>query len=180
VAQNNQEYIIEVFNAKGKAERVIKRDYKSVKRSDKDIADDEERNAEMSARFGGELNIDVPQFERDIGSMYPRKDGNLWVENSQGNHDCPEGQLGFFDEYDADGKYLRQVSIAVDYDSERDNYVLVNDLLYILKEGQKQPETTSTGGGAGNMMVMISGNSNSDEEEDEGLPPGVVCYKLNR
>ncbi|MCP4291515.1 MAG: hypothetical protein GY780_06740 [bacterium] len=181
VAQHEQEYKIEVFNASGKAERVINRDYKSVKRSAKDIAEDEERNADMAARFGGDISMEVPEFERDIGTLHPRNDGQLWVENSRGRKDCPEGQLGYFDEYDAEGKFLRRVSIAVEYDSDRDNYVLVDDLLYILKEGQKQPETTSTGGGGGNMMVMISGNSSSDEDEDEeGMPPGVVCYKLVR
>ena len=181
VAQFDQEYKIEVFDAKGDAERVINRDYNSVKRSAEAIAEDEERSAEMAARFGGDVHLDVPKFEPDIGTLYPRKDGQLWVENSQGNHDCPEGQLGYFDEYDEEGKYLRRVSIAVDYDPQRDEYVILDDLLYILKEGLKQPETTSTSGGGGNMMVMISGNSSSeDDEEDEGLPPGVVCYKLIR
>ncbi len=90
--------------------------------------------------------------------------------------------MGLFDEFDAEGKYVRQISIAVDYDSDRDQYVLLEDRLYVLKEAQKQPETTSTSGGGGAMMVMISGNPSNDDDDDEeeGAPPGVVCYKLLR
>ena len=182
VAQYENEYKIEVFDAKGKADRVIFREYSSLKRSSEDIAEDEERNAELATRFGGaQMDIEVAQFERDIGTMHPRQNGQLWVSTSRGNHNRPIGAVGVFDEFDAEGKFVRQVSIEAEYDPERDNYVLQGDHLFILKEGQKQPETTSTSGGGGMRMIMISsGGSTDDEEEDEGLPPGVVCYKLVR
>ncbi len=182
VAQHSHEYKIEVFNADGQAERLIQREYKSLKRSSQDLAEEEERNASLAARFGGTMEMEIDKYERDINTMHPREKGVLWVETSRGTKDCPEGQLGLFDEFSSDGKFMRQVGIAVDYDAQRDSYVLVKDRLYILKEAQKQPATTSTGGGEGSRMIVMTGNvgDDDDDDEEEGMPPGVVCYQLVR
>jgi hypothetical protein len=183
VAQHNYEYKIEVFDDEGKATKSISRDYDSLKRTPEAIAEDEERNADMAARFGGNIEIDIPQFERDIRSLHPRQDGVLWVATSRGNQECPEGKLGVFDEYDADGKFVRQISIKADYNPTHDRYVLLKDRLYVLKEAQMQPASTSSSGGGGSMMVMVSGgpsSSDDDGDEDDGAPPGVICYRLKR
>ncbi len=181
VTQHNHDYKIEVFNAEGTAERVICREYDTLKRLAADIAADEEQNAEMAQRFSGSIELEVPQYERDINTVYPRPDGKLWVSTSRGIRNCPAGAIGTFDVYDAEGKFVRQLSIEVDYNPERDQYVLTDDRLFILKEAQMRPASTSTSGGGGTMMVMMSGGSNNDDDDDTdtGAPPGVVCYKLD-
>jgi len=179
VAQHYDQYAIEVFNTLGEPERVIRREYTSVKRSAAEIAAEEAQNAEMAERFSGSVEMIVEQFERDIGAMHPRVDGELWVRNSQGTRECPAGALGVFDVFDADGKYQRRVALQADYDDDRDAYILAGDRLYILKEARKRPASTASSGGGGMMMVVATrGGADDDEEDEEAVPPSVICYRL--
>lgn len=179
VFRKAKEYELEIFDAAGAKKGIIRREYKSVRRSDEAMARDRKQAEEMRERFNGNVELQVEEFARDIAGVIARPNGDLWVENSQGRKDCPEQSVGLFDVFDKEGRYTRRVRIAADYDPERDNYALVSDRLYVFKEAQKAPPRTSTSGGGGMMIMMVTGGS-SDEEDDEGevMPYEVICYRL--
>jgi hypothetical protein len=182
VFQKAKEYRLDVFDAAGAQQGIIRRDYKSVRRSDKSLAAAHKQAEEMRERFGGNLEMEVEEYARDISDVIARPDGEIWVVNSQGDKECPEQSLGLFDVFDESGRYSRRVRIEADYDSERDNFCLIDDRLYIFKEAQKAPPRSSTSGGGGMMIMMVSGSSASeDEDEDEEVMPyEVICYRLPR
>jgi hypothetical protein len=181
VFQQNKEYKLEVFDATGSPTMIIRREYEPVRRSDEAIARDKKRQESMAERFGGHTDMQVEEFARDISEAIARPNGDLWVKNSQGDDDCPEQSLGYFDVFNSAGHYVKRVRIEADYDPQRDNFSIRDNKLYVFKEAQKAPDRTSTSGGGGMTMVMISGSgANEDDEDDEALPFEVVCYQLPR
>jgi len=179
VFQENQEYKLEVFGADGQPEMVIRREYKPVRRSDKEIEQDKRQQEEMRARFGGMIDREIPQMARHISAAFARPNGNLWVQNSQGDKDCPENSIGYFDVFNTEGHYVKRVRIEADYDPQRDNFRLLGKHLLVFKEAQKAPERTATSGGGGMQMVMVSGGGGFDEDDDEDPRPyEVVFYRL--
>ncbi len=180
VFQENQEYKLEIFGADGKPEMLIRRDYEPVRRSDKDIEQDERQQETMRQRFGDNFAQPVATMARHISNAFVRPNGNLWVQNSQGDVDCPENSIGYFDVFNTDGQYVKRVRIEADYDPDRDNFRLLGKNLLVFKEAQKAPERTTTSGGGGMSMVMISGGGGADEEDDdeEPRPYEVVFYRL--
>ncbi len=174
------EYRIEVFDTAGQLERIIHREYKRLHRTEHDIERDREEAEEMSRQFGGDIDRDILEYERDIQDLHPRPNGHLWVETSRGMRDRPAGTVGIFDAYDEKGHFLHQVTIKADFDPRRDNFVLRGDRLFVLKEAEAQPATTSSGGGGGMQIMIRSGNAVDDDEDDddEGMPPYVACYRI--
>lgn len=172
-------YRLEYFDRQGKPARVVTREYETVRRSDEDIAAARKQAKAMSERFAG-VEMQVEERARDISAVYPRPDGSLWVANSSGSRECPAGSLGVFDVIDPEGRYVRTLRVdGVDYDPERDNFVIAGDRLYVFKEAQKAPSRTSTSGGGGMMMVMIQSGSDEEEEDDgETRPFEVICYRI--
>jgi hypothetical protein len=180
VAEKKDEYAIEVYNAQGVLERRIRREYQTVKRSDEDRAADKKMADEMAKQYGGMVTLQTREYERDIEEMHARSDGRLWVVSSEGSRDCPEGAVGLFDVFDADGKYLKQIGLNLDYNEKKDDFLLVGDLLFVLKQAKVRPASMSSNVSGGMTTMIIRGGPGEDEEGDEGdeVPPGVVCYRL--
>ena len=182
VAPLEDRYLFEVYNSSGALERVIERKYKTVKRSDEDLAADRKRQEEMNERFGGMVQLMSRDNERDIEEIHCRPNGELWITSSQGRRDCPEGTIGLFDVFDADGRFHHQVGLQADYNPKKDDYLLVGDRLFILKQAKVRPASvsSSTSGGISTMVIMSGGGGDEDEDEDEAdaVPPSVICYKL--
>ncbi len=122
VARVKDEYKIEVYDSRGALQRVITREYETLRRSAAELAADKRRSAEMAKRFGGQVKLLVREHERDVKRMYARQDGELWVSSSRGVRDCPTGTVGLFDVFDSDGRYRNRVGIQVVYDRETGDY----------------------------------------------------------
>ncbi len=178
VFQKGQEYKLEMFAPDGEPGMIIRRDYEPVRRPDQDIKRDQKRREEMRQRFGGDVDLPVPEIARHISGAIPRPNGELWVQNSQGDRDCPAQSIGYFDVIDRDGHYVKRVCIKADYDSERDNYSIRGNHLFVFKEAQKAPARSATSGGGGMMMVMVGGGVDDEEEDEDPRPYEVICYRL--
>ncbi len=178
VFQKAREYKVEIFAPDGTPERVIRRDYESLRRLDEDIEEARELAAELASRFGDDGGDNVQEYENDIAQVVARADGELWVLSSRGVRDCPSGHLGVFDVYDTDGRYDRTLRIAADYDPEDDNFLVVGDRLYVFKQAQNAPDRSFSGGG-GNMVAVVIGGGDDDEDDgEEPMPFEVICYRL--
>lgn len=172
------DYRLEFYGRSGGLERIVTRDYESLRRTDEDIAEEKQRNEELSARFGGRQMGEIDPLERDVTQVIARADGSLWVANSRGARACPEGALGIFDVLDAEGRLVRTLQINADYDPWRDNYLVRDNRLFVLKEGQMISSTMSGGGGGTQFMMVMAGRSDDGEDEEDALPFEVICYEL--
>lgn len=177
VSRRPHEYQIEVFNLAGVLQKIIQRQYATVRLSKDELADENERVERLRRMTRGSgITFEVDPDKRDIVAMYPRPTGDLWVSTSRGDLDRVEGTLGLFDVFDINGRYVRQVSPQVDYNPERDNFELIGDRLFIFKQGQMRPSYVSES----SKMTIYYDNDNleSDDQDDEAVPFEVVCYQL--
>ncbi len=181
VYKNPKKYELEVYDTKGSRKHIIRREYETVKKSDKEIASARKQMEELRNRFGGNMEMEIDEYSNDISNVIARSNGDLWVTNSQGDKDCPEHCIGIFDVFDKDGQYTKRLRIEADYDPGRDLFRVRDNMLFVFKEAQNAPDRTSTmGGGGGGMMVMMvsSGGASDDDEDEEIRPYEVICYEL--
>ena len=132
-------YQVIVLGLDGAVERIVEMEYEHRKRSDEEIAEMEERNANMPVRGGARMQLDINPYSRDIDSFHPRADGELWVLSSKGISDCPEGSIGAFDVFDSRGRYRNRLTLDVDYDARYDDFRIEGDRLFVLKEANAGP-----------------------------------------
>jgi len=160
-------YRIEVWRPDGARDRVIERQYQSRARSSEEM----ER---ASRRFRVRINNAEPErkiskTDRDIFRMFPRNDGTLWVLSSRGGFSAPKGVLGVFDVFDAEGKFIRQVSLKGEGSIERDGLFFAGERLYVVTD-LVSARFAAFGGGAGGAA----------EEEADTEPMSVICYQLGQ
>jgi len=179
VAPLDHEYMVEVYNADGDLERVLDVEYDSVKRSQKEIQDIEDQRGQFQTHG---VQVDLPPVDpylRDIQTLYPRNDGSLWIRSSRGMRDRPDGTVGAFDVFDASGKLVRRVALSADFDPDYDEWMIVGDRLFILKESLSAPETSGMSGGGGAMVVQLGRPSRPEPDENrEAQPFAVICYEI--
>lgn len=177
---DKEQYKLNVFGTDGKPAMMIRREYTPIHRSAKDIKADERQQKELRKRFVDMESHPVPKIARHISDVFSRPNGDIWVQNSQGDRDCPVNSIGYFDVFNKDGQYVKRVRIEADYDPERDNFRILDHHLLVFKEAQKAPERTTTSGGGSMQMIMVSGVSASDDEDEdeEPRPYEVVFYRL--
>lgn len=180
VAGRQHAYEIEVFTPDGELDHVISVEYESVERTDEEIKAIEEERASLS--FNG-IQADLGEIDpylRDIQSLHPRPDGSLWVRSSRAMRDRPEGTVGAFDVFDAQGKFVRRVAVDVPFERGYDEWRLVGDRLYLLKENLNAPAPTGIGAGGGAEVIRIGGPPKPAKDDDrEPQPFAVICYQLS-
>lgn len=174
------EYELQVYRPDGAPEKIIRRDYETLRRPEKELASARRQAEEMNAQFSG-VTQEVEERSRDIRVVHPRAHGELWVGTSEGDRARPENSLGVFDVIDASGHYVRTLRIdGVEFDQARDEYLIDGDRVYVFRESRMVPPKTTTSGGGGMQMIMISGSGSDPEDDEESGPIEVVCYELSR
>ncbi len=178
VYRRSHAYELEFYGDDGALQRILRREYEPLRRTDEDLEQAREMEASLRERFGTEREIE--EYELVVRNVVARPDGEIWVLSGRGRRACPAGHLGDFDVFDADGRFVRTARIAADYDPDHDNYQIVGDRLFVYKEAQNAPDRSFTGGGGGSsmMMVMVTGNDDDDEDDREPEPYEVICYRL--
>jgi len=178
--RNQDEYELEVFAATAKPDMIIRREFQRVRRPDSEIEKDRKDREELDQRLDGQVDLPaIPEFKRPVSRVIPRPGGDLWVLNAEGERDCPEHSVGYFDVFDSEGRYLERIRIEADYDPERDNYRIRGGFLFIFKEAQKAPDRVTTTGGGGMMITMIRGSNADEDDQEDPRPYEVVCYRLD-
>ena len=170
-------YKMEVFDSQGKPEMTISRDFPPVRRSDREIERDRKRQEFLRQQIGDLAKTPIAKFSRPVSGVFPRPNGDLWVKNGQGDADCPEQALGYFDVFNPAGRYVNRVCIRADFNPERDTFRLLGNRLIVLKETKRAPGRTSSSAGGG-MLTVIIGASDDPEEGEDPRPYEVICYLL--
>jgi hypothetical protein len=159
------DYEVDIWSADGTKEMVITRDYTHWDRpqSEKDRV---KGIFEAFTRQIPNAQIKVSDYDQDIANIYPRSDGTLWVLTSRGLRERPDGVLGIFDVFDADGRYVRQVTVKGKGDPLQDGYFFEGDRLFVVT-------------GFLDAAMAAQGGGTATDEDMEPEPMSVICYRLD-
>ncbi len=157
-------YQIEVCDGSG-AVRYIERAYEPRKRTSGEKDRWQKIYDEFTKRQVPGSSWKLEETDQDIGQIFPRKDGSLWVLSSRGRLDAPEGSIGVFDVFDAKGHYVRQVTLKGEGNPMTDGYFFSGNRLFVVTDFLS--------------AAMSANGGSADVLEDENPEPmAVICYKL--
>lgn len=164
-------YEIEVYDAQGTHVRTIRRAGERVARPQAHVDADIAERTSMSERFGMPFDSDeVETMEPHVAGLIPRPDGHLWVLTGTGlAHDDPE-MVGVFDEFDPQGRFVRQVELRAPFDRAQDEMSLFGEALIVYQDVQ-----AARGSG---VVIMGSTIAPAEEEESDAEPLAIVRYRL--
>jgi hypothetical protein len=164
------EYEIHIFRPDGTPGRIVKRRFEHLKRTAEEMEEQKSRFVIRGPTV--EPKITVSEYHPDIARIYPRADGTFWILTSRGRREIPEGALGVFDVFDAQGRFLRPVTLMGQGDPVEDAYFLIGDRLYVVT-GFAQ---------ATRAMHAMDDRSKREEEEiaEDLMPMEVICYSLRQ
>ncbi len=164
------EYELTVYDPDGEVDRVVTRKYESrIRRAAardalQNYLDEKWEGRNWRGNIGP-VEYVIKQCDADIQDFFLRLDGKLWVLTSRGAYDAPHGELGTFDVFDKDGRFIRQVTLLGEGDYWTDDYYVSGDRLYIVTD----VEVDIPGWGR-------AGESDLEQDGDRT----IICYQLPR
>lgn len=156
-------YLVTVWNADGTRNRIIEKEYKPLTRT----RDDHDRLSRTTTMWinGHEASFETQKYSRTVRDVYPRPDGSLWVLSDRGSRVRADGFIAQFDEFDAQGRFVRMVNLSGDADLFEDGFYINDDFVYIVK-----------GLTAAKTSLHAADEEQGAEAEADALM--VVCYRL--
>jgi len=141
--------------------RIIEKEYKPLTRT----REDHDRLSRTSTMWinGHEASFKTQKYSRTVRDVFPRPDGSLWVLSDRGSRVRADGLMAQFDEFDAQGRFVREVNLSGDADLFEDGFYINDDLVYVVK---------------GLTAAKASLHAAEDVQEAEADPLMVVCYRL--
>jgi hypothetical protein len=162
-------YEIKYHGADGKLARVATREYTHRSRSKEEMEEGRPRIMMRGDRGSRRFDAKPSPTDPDVLAMFAREDGTLWVLSSHGARDCPKGALARFDVFDANGHFVREVTVQGDGSYSADGIMIVGDRLVVLK-GLRSAQRA---------MYAAMGSDDAQAEEEEAEPMAIVCYRLD-
>jgi len=159
------DYAITVYKPDGTLDRVIHREYQRRKRTPEEVARIK-GIWEAFTRQAPNSKVQIGDLDYDIQALYPRDDGSLWVLTGRGASDRAAGVLGVFDVLDADGKFVREVTLRGQGDPDKDGFYFVGDRLYVVT-------------GALDAAIAMQGGGEGKAKEEDAAPMEVICYRVD-
>jgi sugar lactone lactonase YvrE len=164
---NYGDYRVQVWNPDGSTNRVIEKEYTHQKRT----AGEKKTVEDIMSVFAKQIpnaTVKISDFNKDIESIYVRDDGSLWVLTSDGTRGLPENTAGVFDVFDADGRFVRRVTLKAQGNPLTDMYYFVGNRFYVVTDLLQAAISLQSGG----QSFQIG-----DEEPE---PMSVICYDLDK
>jgi 6-bladed beta-propeller len=168
VSNDFDAYRIERYDADGKLDRVIEREYPHRARSKEEMEDNKPQIRFRTSQGTQSPDTQASPTDRDVLRMFARDDGSLWVLSSRGALDCKKGTLVTLDVFDRDGHFAQSMSISAEGGFREDGILVDGDHLFVIRQLQSA------------MRSMNADDSEpSKESEEEPAPMSVVCYQLS-
>jgi len=167
VCDRFDDYRIGVWSPEGKEVRVIEREFEPRVRSD---AERERRGPMVRVSNGdGTLKSTVTKSptDRTVMNIIPRENGVVWVLTSRGSFDTARGELCTLDEFDADGRFVRQIHLMGEGNLDKDAIVIAGNRLFVLTDRQSA-------------RAAVMGAETKEDENAEPEPMTLICYQLDR
>jgi hypothetical protein len=158
------DYELTVWNSDGSVDKKITRDYKHRAHTADEVAF-LTKMMEHFAQTIPDCRVEIEDNTKDIEAFYIRDDGSIWVLNSSGSHDYPEGSLGVFDVYNKDGQFVKEVTLNGDGDPQDDQYLFVKNRFYVVTDFLQA-------------AMVAQGATGLYDDEEDAEPMAVRCYKL--
>jgi hypothetical protein len=161
-------YEIDVWDSSGKLQRVIHREYPDHMRSQEEI----DRILAIYEGFTRrqiplpDLKYEIEEKYNQIGGIFARDDGSLWVQTSRGRAGLDEGIVGIFDVFDKKGQFVQQITLKGEGDPENDGYFFVKDRLFVVTDFLAA------------MMALQGGGGDAEDAEDEPELMQIISYKV--
>ncbi len=165
-------YEIKYYGADGKLTRVSTRAYEHRSRNPEEMEESRPRMMMRGGRGGGRgqrFDVKPSPTDPDVLQLFARDDGTVWVMSSRGGRDCPKGTVARFDVFDANGHFVREVSVQGEGSFKADGIVIIGDRLVVLK-GLRSAQRA---------MFAAMSSEETKEEEEEAQPMEIVCYRLD-
>jgi len=159
------EYRVKVWNADGTIDRVFGRDYERLGRTGDEI----DELKELFGAFTRQLpnaKFEISDDHPDIFRLYALDNGQYWVNHSRGSNNLDDGVIGAFDVFDAEGRFLREVTLEGEGSPGEDGYFFLGDRLYVVTDLLSAA------------MAMQGGGAPTGDDEEEPEPMGIICYQL--
>ncbi len=170
VAPERNAYRLEIHTPDGGLERVITREYESVKRTDEDLARAKSLMMPWRRRNRSRIDFVMESTEPDLVQFRVADDGRLWVLPSRGIRNQPAGVHSTWDVFDAAGHFERQVAFACEADGQQDAIFFPGgDLVVVVREYRDALQAFQGRGAPG---------EETEPAEAETSPLEVICYRI--
>lgn len=159
-------YAIHVWNPNGTLQRIIHREYESLRRSSAELARFQ-KMYDGFTRWNPNSTFEISDIHMDVNQIFFRDDGSMWVMTSREIYDRAEGIMAEFDVFDRDGRFVREVRMKGEGNPEEDGFFFVGDRLYIVTS-----QLTA-------LMAQLGISGEEDDYGEEAEPVSVICYQLD-
>lgn len=164
IAGSFDEYTIDVWNPQGRQVRTIEREFEPRVRTKEER---EHRGPLIRISTGeGDLKTKVVRSETDraVLEIFPRDDGSVWVLNPRGAYDTAKGELCVLDEFDAQGRFVRQLHLMGTGDLDKDAIEIRGNRVFVMTN-RRSARYASVAQDAG-------------DEDADASPMTLVCYEI--
>ncbi|MBT7311538.1 6-bladed beta-propeller [bacterium] len=161
IAPESDKYHIDVYNSDGDIEFSFNKDFNIRYRSKAEL---QKLNDDNEARFSHRRWYKPQIFsetDKAIKLLRVHHDGTIWILDSYGAKNQPDGVISSWDVFSADGNYLRRVEVVVPGRNNDRLFFVDSDHVVIVH-------------GFGNAEAALQGY----ETDDDASPVKVVCYRI--
>jgi hypothetical protein len=162
------DYALSVFDAAGKLERVIDREYESWTRSPKVFERYSAIMEAQSAQFPPGTAKEVEKMEQDVSDLRVARDGTIWVLPSRQMFEPEKGFFATYDLFSPAGQFVKQVKVRCQGDPAVDRLIFAGQDLVFQVTGFWDAVMSANAAGAGG------------EGEGEAEPMEVICYRAQK
>lgn len=159
-------YEVTAFAGTPAMARTIARPYASLKR-DPGAARVAELRYSRFSRSAPNITFRISDAHQDIVSLSVRRNGELWIQPSDGKWNLDAGVLAEYDAFDAAGKYVRRVQLLGDADPDADAVFLLSRHVVVVHDFE---------GRARAMVGTVDTTASADQSEEDAVL--VTCYSL--
>ena len=167
IASSRDEYEIEVYAPDGSLERVFTREFENRPRDSRDFSRMKAMVKAWYTNFPMEVPCEFADHDPTISEIFVDADGIVWVQHNRSRHDLPDGVMLTYDTFDAEGRYLREVSVACSGDPAYDGLRFLDDGRVLLIKGYVLARWAS-----------ISPGGHADFGEDEAEEMAAVYCRI--
>lgn len=165
-SDNFDDYTVKVWSADGKVERVIEREFEHRKRNEEEIERNKPRIRMRRGNNTVQPDVSASDTDRDVQEIIPRPDGTLWVLSSKGAYDCKGDELATFDVFDAEGKFMHQITLKGEGDYVDDGFYFAGNHFFVVTDLRSA------------QRAQYGGDDEAAEVDEEAEPMRILCYEL--
>lgn len=165
-AKDISKYEITAWKPDGTVSHVIHREYAPHKRSAEELEFTE------NIYRGFTRQIPLPDVKYEIeethppignGGIHTRDDGSVWVLSSRGA-DVDDDRIGIFDVFDAEGRFVEQVTLVGECDNQMDGIYFLDDYVVVITD----------------FLAAAMGAQGGDFASETGVEPEPVSVNVYR